>query len=66
MKIDHKANTQFNISTARPAKAQDLFLPSVIEVVRHMARMAAENDYKHFLKTGDIPYADPTAEDNDD
>ena len=66
MKIDHNANNQFNTSTAKPARVEDLFLPSVIELVRHMARMAAEKDYKHFRATGEIPYSDPTQEDQDD
>lgn len=28
-------------------------------LVRHLARMAAEKDYKTFLKSGKIPYHEP-------
>lgn len=47
------------VPPAAALKASDLFLPSVIEVVHHLARMAAEKDYRHFLATGQIPYSDP-------
>lgn len=51
-----KHNSPFS-SNKTPA-----LLPSSIEVVKHLARIAAENDYKHFLATGKIPYADPSRE----
>lgn len=66
--MKHQPHTKdtFNLTNSKPAKAEDLFLPSVVEVVRHMARMAAERDYKHFLATGEIMYSDPTKEGQDD
>lgn len=33
--------------------------PAVFDLVRHLARVAAENDYETLLKTGQIPYSDP-------
>jgi hypothetical protein len=56
MKCDPITTINFNIPSNKLVKAEDLFLPSVIEIVKHMARMAAENDYKHFLATGEMPY----------
>lgn len=35
-----------------------------IELVRHLARMAAERDYKLFLATGRIPYHSPDGKEN--
>lgn len=49
-----------------PVKPEDLFLPSVVEVVRHLARVAAETDYRHFVATGEILYLPPTQEREDD
>lgn len=37
-----------------------VFLPSIIDIVKHLARISAENDYKHFLTTGEIPYTGST------
>ena len=54
------------INSQQKPKAEDLFLPSVIEVVKHLARVAAESDYKHFLATGQLPFAQPEQEDRDD
>ena len=33
--------------------------PAIFDLVRHLARVAAENDYETLLKTGKIPYSDP-------
>lgn len=30
---------------------------ALTELIRHLARTAADNDYKEFLKSGRIPYA---------
>jgi hypothetical protein len=43
-------------------KAEDLFLPSVIEIVKHLARVAAESDYREFLAT----HAQPVRESDHD
>ena len=59
MKFD-PATSAISIPTANEPRAEDLFLPAIEEVVKHMARMAAEADYKHFIETGRIPYAEPT------
>ncbi len=60
MNNDHNTTTKhFKDKTLRP---EDLFMPSVVEIVRHMARIAAEQDYKHFLATGEIPYCEPNPE----
>lgn len=48
--------TTFKFSTKQPVKPEDLFLPSVIDIVKYMAQIAAEEDYKHFLATGEIPH----------
>lgn len=37
---------------------------NIHELVRHLARMAAENDYKKLLKTGKIPYSFPKKKEN--
>ncbi|MDQ7019930.1 MAG: hypothetical protein Q9M33_12300 [Robiginitomaculum sp.] len=34
-------------------------------LIRHLARMAAENDYKKLQKTGKIPYSSPKQKEND-
>ena len=31
--------------------------PALVEVVQHLARIAARADYKTFLATGEIPYS---------
>lgn len=28
----------------------------LVELIRHLARLAAEEDYKYLLKTGEIPH----------
>lgn len=33
--------------------------PAVFDLVRHLTRVATENDYETLLKTGQIPYSDP-------
>lgn len=50
----------------KACRAEDLFLPSVVEIVRHLARIAAERDYAHFLATGEIRYAAEEMEESDD
>jgi len=59
-----RAKTDFDPLSAVPA--EELFLPSVIEVVKHLARVAAESDYLHFLDTGEIRYSSPDPEIDDD
>jgi hypothetical protein len=34
-------------------------MPSEVELVRHLARIAAERDYKAFVETGELPYSAP-------
>lgn len=36
-----------------------LLEPSMIAIACHLARIAAENDYKSFSKDGEIPYTAP-------
>jgi hypothetical protein len=57
MKVD-KTTDEFK-ENAAPSSAADLFMPQLVEVVRFMAQIAAENDYKHFLTTGKIAYSEP-------
>lgn len=59
MKIDPAIEAQFSAREVQPLRADDLFLPAIEEVVKHIARVAAESDYKHYQKTGKIPYNDP-------
>ncbi len=33
--------------------------PALFELIRHIARVAAESDYDSLLKSGRIPYSDP-------
>jgi len=37
--------------------ASDDSVVALTALIRHLARTAAENDYKTFLNTGQIPYA---------
>lgn len=46
----------FTKSSNHSLRAEDLFLPSVLDIVKYMAQIAAEEDYKHFLATGEIPH----------
>lgn len=66
METDRDTDLNLNTRTDSTVAADELFLPSVVALVRHMARMAAERDYRHFLATGEIPYSDPTKERQDD
>jgi hypothetical protein len=43
-------------SSIRETKIQSL--------IRHLARMAAENDYKKLQKTGKVPYSSPKQKEN--
>jgi hypothetical protein len=47
-------------ASKRSFKAATLSLhPSLIAIACHLARIAAENDYKSFSLTGEIPYTGP-------
>ena len=39
------------------ATASEDSVVALTALIRHLARTAAENDYKTFLNTGQIPYA---------
>jgi hypothetical protein len=49
MKIEPKPARSFNVQQVTPVRAEDLFMPDVEAVVRHLARMAAERDYNAFI-----------------
>ncbi|MBY8824291.1 hypothetical protein [Sphingomonas colocasiae] len=49
MSKEFKNVVEFNACTASQMQADELFLPSIVEVVKHLARMAAERDYQAFL-----------------
>jgi len=51
-----RTKAKFNSQTS--VNIEDLFLPSVIEIVKHLARVAAETDYKHFVATGNVPFSE--------
>ena len=52
-----KHNGQPTKTTRRSFKAATLKLePSIIAIACHLARIAAEADYKSFSKDGEIPY----------
>ncbi len=53
---------KFNGSTALPVAAEELFLPSIEAVVKHIARVVAERDYKQFLASGEINYIEDASE----
>ncbi len=41
------------------SKAALLLEPSMIAIACHLARIAAEKDYKVFLQESEIPYSEP-------
>lgn len=56
MFIDADNKREFKTRAAAPVAAADLFLPSVVDIVKYMAQIAAEEDYRYFLATGEIPH----------
>ncbi|QIG79626.1 hypothetical protein [Stakelama tenebrarum] len=51
----HKNNPENKNTGALPDGKNDMH-PAIIQLVRHLARISAENDYKYFLETGKVPY----------
>lgn len=49
MSQEQNITATFRISTKQSIKPEDLMLPSMVEVVKYLARMAAERDYRAFL-----------------
>lgn len=56
MKTEPNTADTFNTRRATPVRAEDLFLPDVEAIVRHLARMAAERDYKAFIAANKVAY----------
>ena len=55
---------EFNAHPDLLVSVPDLFMPNMVEVVKHLARMAAERDYNQFLE-GQKRLGDPQTKTED-